>query len=126
MGNYFSSNLKYIREKKGLSQNKLAQKIGVNQTTIARWEDDNRVPTIDNAVDISEALNIPLPELLGIDLRLQEKPKKTIFNKDGIEIIVAHNGELDDKMLLEINNLLLEEKILQEELKKNSTQNEKK
>ena len=126
MGNYFSSNLKYIREKKGLSQNKLAQKIGVNQTTIARWEDDNRVPTIDNAVDISEALNIPLPELLGIDLRLQEKPKKTIFNKDGIEITVAHNGELDDKMLLEINNLLLEEKILQEELKKNGTQNEKK
>lgn len=126
MGNYFSSNLKYIREKKGLSQNKLAQKIGVNQTTIARWEDDNRVPTIDNAVDISEALNIPLPELLGIDLRLQEKPKKTIFNKDGIEITVAHNGELDDKMLLEINNLLLEEKILQEELKKNGKQNEKK
>ena len=68
MSNYFSKNLKFLRTQKGLSQNKLAEIIGVNQTTIARWEDDNRVPTIDNAVDVSNALNIPLPELLGKDL----------------------------------------------------------
>ena len=69
MAEFFSTNLKYLREKAGLSQNKLAEKIGVNQTTIARWEDDNRVPTIDNAVDVAEALNVPLPYLLGKDLR---------------------------------------------------------
>lgn len=69
MAEFFSKNLKYLREEKGLSQNKLAEKIGVNQTTIARWEDDNRVPTIDNAVDVANALNIPLVDLLGKDLR---------------------------------------------------------
>lgn len=69
MAEFFSTNLKYLREKAGLSQNKLAEKIGVNQTTIARWEDDNRVPTIDNAIDVAEALNVPLPCLLGKDLR---------------------------------------------------------
>ncbi len=69
MAEFFSTNLKYLRETKGLSQNKLAEKIGVNQTTIARWEDDNRVPTIDNAIDVSNALNIPLEVLLGKDLR---------------------------------------------------------
>lgn len=69
MAEYFSSNLKHLREKKGLSQNKLGSIIGVNQTTIARWEDDNRVPTIDNAMDVAEALNVPLPDLLGRDLR---------------------------------------------------------
>ncbi len=42
MSNYFSKNLKFLREKRNLSQNKLAEIIGVNQTTIARWEDDNR------------------------------------------------------------------------------------
>lgn len=68
---YFSKNLKYIREKKGLSQNKLAEKIGVNQTTIARWEDDNRTPTIDNAIDASEALNVSLPDLIGRDLQFE-------------------------------------------------------
>lgn len=69
MAEFFSTNLKYLREKKGLSQNRLAEKIGVNQTTIARWEDDNRVPTIDNAIDVSNALDIPLEVLLGKDLR---------------------------------------------------------
>lgn len=69
MAEFFSTNLKYIREQRGLSQSKLAERIGVNQTTIARWEDDNRVPTIDNAIDVAEALNISLPDLLGKDLR---------------------------------------------------------
>ena len=69
MAEFFSTNLKYLREKRGLSQNKLAEKIGVNQTTIARWEDDNRIPTIDNAVDVASALNVPLTSLIGKDLR---------------------------------------------------------
>lgn len=69
MADFFSTNLKFLREKKGLSQNKLARIVGVNQTTIARWEDDNRVPTIDNAIDVAKALDIPLPTLLGKDLR---------------------------------------------------------
>lgn len=69
MAEYFSTNLKHLREQKGLSQNKLGAMIGVNQTTIARWEDDNRVPTIDNAIDVAYALNVSLTDLLGKDLR---------------------------------------------------------
>ena len=72
MADFFSTNLKYLREKNNLSQSKLAEKIGVNQTTIARWEDDNRIPTIYNAVDIANALNVPLPHLLGTDLRIDD------------------------------------------------------
>ncbi len=68
MGNFFSKNLKYIRENRNLSQNKLAELVGVNQTTIARWEDDNRTPNLDNAIDVSEALDIPLADLIGKDL----------------------------------------------------------
>lgn len=40
---YFSKNLKYLRTKNNLSQNKLAKKLNVNQTTIARWEDEGRL-----------------------------------------------------------------------------------
>ena len=69
MPNFFSSNLKFLREKKGLSQNKLAEKVGVNQTTIARWETEEIKPSIDNVEQIANALNIGLPELLISDLR---------------------------------------------------------
>lgn len=69
MSNYFASNLKKIREKRGLSQNKLGKMAGVNQTTIARWENKEIAPSIDNVEDLANALNIPLPDLLGKDLR---------------------------------------------------------
>ena len=118
MGNYFSTNLKFIREQKGLSQNKLANMIGVNQTTIARWEDDNRVPAIDNAVDVSEALNIPLPDLLGKDLRI-ERPNEEIkeFDFGDVKVTLSKNGKITDKDMLEIQQFLLQEKI------KNDTEN---
>ena len=66
MNNYFSTNIKFIREQKGLSQNKFGELLNVNQTTIARWEDENRIPTIDKAIDISLKLNIPLNDLVGV------------------------------------------------------------
>lgn len=69
MANYFASNLKKIREQRGLSQNKLGTLAGVNQTTIARWENKEIAPSIDNVEDLANALNIPLPDLLGKDLR---------------------------------------------------------
>lgn len=69
MPNFFSSNLKFIRESKGISQNKLASLVGVNQTTIARWEAEDIKPSIDNVEQIAEALNVSLPELLISDLR---------------------------------------------------------
>lgn len=72
MSNYFSQNLKFLREKRNLSQNKLADMIGVNQTTIARWEDDNRTPNLDNAIDVAKILDIPIPDLIGKDLRLND------------------------------------------------------
>lgn len=126
MAIYFDTNLKYIREKKGLSQNKLAHQIGVNQTTIARWESKEIAPSIDNAEDVANALNVPLPDLLAIDLRFNNDIKKTVFNKNGVEITLAHDGKLTDDMLIEINNRLLNEKVLEEKLTKNDVQNKKK
>lgn len=82
MSNFFGTNLKFLREKFGYTQTELAKKIGVNQTTIARWEDDNRVPTIDNAVDVAKVLNIELPNLLGEDLRLEKEKDYKIMTDE--------------------------------------------
>lgn len=103
MSNYFSKNLKYLREKRNLSQNKLADMIGVNQTTIARWEDDNRTPNLDNAIDVSKILNIPLPDLIGKDLKFNnannppneennENYKQLLKNK-GLENITEEDAK---------------------------------
>lgn len=96
MSNFFSKNLKYLRESRNLSQNKLADMIGVNQTTIARWEDDNRTPNLDNAIDVSKILNIPLPDLIGRDLRLNTKENPSNEkNSENYKQVLKEKGLMD-------------------------------
>lgn len=68
MGNLFSKNLKFLREKKGISKNKLGEMVGVNQTTIGRWESEEITPSIDNVEEVAKVLNVGLPDLLIKDL----------------------------------------------------------
>ena len=108
MKNYFSTNIKFIREQKGLSQNKLGELLNVNQTTIARWEEENRIPTIDKAIDIALILNIPLNELVGKDLRLKndETDKKELTPDEEMKLL---KNTLKKKGLLDENEELSEE-----------------
>lgn len=112
MTNYFSSNLKYLRESKNMSKTELAKKLSVHQSTISRWENEEMGATIDNAVDISEVLNVPLPELLRKDLRL-EHPNEEIkeFDFGDVKVTLSKNSKITDKDILEMNQFLMEEKI---------------
>lgn len=106
MKNYFSTNIKFIREQKGLSQNKFGELLNVNQTTIARWEDENRIPTIDKAIDISLILNIPLNVLVGKDLRLKDENNIKVSPDEEMELL---KNTLKKKGFLNENEELNEE-----------------
>ena len=87
MSNFFSKNLRFIRESKGISKNRLGEMVGVNQTTIGRWETNEITPSIDNVEEVANALNVPLPDLLIKDLQF-EKPEFTDYPNDTIKIPV--------------------------------------
>lgn len=101
MNNYFKSNLKFFREQKGLSKNKLGELTGVNQTTISRWENGIISPSIDNVIDLMNALNLPINELgnfLGRDYSNQNN--KLILpnsNKEYKEIL-KEKGLIDENV----------------------------
>ena len=80
--NFFPSNLEYLRKSKNLTQSNLAEKIKVDQTTIGRWEDGNREPTIGNVANIAEFFNVSLPDLLDKDLS-----KNNMANFSDLEIL---------------------------------------
>lgn len=65
----FGSNLKKYREQKKIKQSELAEKIGVNQKDISRWERGERVPGAENIKKIAETLNVSADKLLGIQLQ---------------------------------------------------------
>lgn len=72
MAEFLNNNLKYLRTQYGISQQGLADKIGIDRSTVSRIENNEIETTIDNAIKIANALNVPLYDLVGKDLRLND------------------------------------------------------
>lgn len=61
----FSENLKKIREENGVSQAELAEKVGVNQSLVARCEKGSRIPNIVLGVELATALGTTVETLVN-------------------------------------------------------------
>ncbi len=61
----FGVRLKKLRKQKGMSQSELAQKAGVWQTLISRYEREEIAPTTSTLEWICTALGVSATELLG-------------------------------------------------------------
>lgn len=61
----FGVRLKKLRKQKGMSQSELAQKVGVWQTLISRYEREEVAPTTSTLEWICKALGVSATELLG-------------------------------------------------------------
>ena len=56
--------LKELLKSKGVKQKWLANKIGVSEVSVSNWVQGKSEPSLKNYQKISEALGIPLKELL--------------------------------------------------------------
>jgi len=61
----FSENLKNIRKEKKLSQQELADKLNVAQSTVGMWESGQRTPKIEELDRLAKTLKITVTRLLG-------------------------------------------------------------
>lgn len=59
--------LKYIRQKNGLTQAELAQKIGVTQSLIAMWERGAVLPNAAKLPELADTLGCSIDALFGRD-----------------------------------------------------------
>lgn len=65
----FSDRLKEIRKNAGLSQEQLAEKIGVSRQAVTKWETGKGLPDIENIVIIAEIFKTTLDELITANVR---------------------------------------------------------
>ena len=61
----FSQNLQKIRSEKNLSQEQLADKIGVSRQTISAWESGKASPELDKITAINKLFSVSIDELVG-------------------------------------------------------------
>lgn len=81
MENNFSKNLKVLRETKKISQQEIADKIGVDRSTIGYWENGKADPTMLNVIKLAETLDVDIVTLIGGNLNFDNafflEPKVT-------------------------------------------------
>jgi transcriptional regulator with XRE-family HTH domain/ribosomal protein L12E/L44/L45/RPP1/RPP2 len=92
----FAEKLKNIRKQAGMSQEQLAEKLGVSRQAVTKWETEVGVPDIENLITISNLFSISIDELLS-----NEKVKTTSsgFLYESItEYDIAENNHFDIKL----------------------------
>ena len=66
------SHLMQARKKAGLSQEAVAEKLGVSRQTISKWETDETVPDIYQSKKLAKLYHLSLDELIEFDVDLKE------------------------------------------------------
>lgn len=63
----FAERFKYLREEKGLSQERLADDLGVSHGIISFWETGKREPKLSNLMLIAEYFGVTIDYLAGLE-----------------------------------------------------------
>lgn len=91
-----ANRLMQYRKKAGLSQEELADKLGVSRQAVSKWECAESSPDTDNLIALAKIYNISLDELINGEDGLKKEKKDGvnihIKDKDGSEVKVEGVG----------------------------------
>jgi transcriptional regulator with XRE-family HTH domain len=85
----FGENLKNVRKQRDITQEELAETLGVSRQAISKWESDNGYPETEKLLLLSKILNISLDYLMNDASEMQEKEKSEEKN-----IVIAPSGKI--------------------------------
>lgn len=94
-----ANRLMQYRKKAGLSQEELADKLGVSRQAVSKWECAESSPDTDNLIALSKIYGISLDELINEDPSPKQEEKKEekksgihIKGEDGDEVHISTSG----------------------------------
>ena len=83
MNNNFKENLRKIRKENNLSQEQLADELGVSRQAISKWESGAAYPEMDKIIALCDKFNLNIDDLLHKDIKEvkgEEESKKKLNN----------------------------------------------
>lgn len=99
-----NENIAFFRKKRGITQEELANTLGVTNQAVSKWESGKCAPDIQLLPDIAEYFNISIDELFGrsvnsdIPTKIQS-PKETSSNLDTAINIASKKGYISSSIL---------------------------
>ncbi|WP_239462897.1 helix-turn-helix transcriptional regulator [Faecalicoccus pleomorphus] len=69
------NNLYNARRKKGLSQETVAEILGISRQTVSKWETDETLPNVFQAKEMARLYELSLDDLMEYDTDVQEIEK---------------------------------------------------
>ena len=79
-----ANRLMQLRKKAGLSQEELADKLGVSRQAVSKWECAESSPDTDNLIALSKIYGVTLDELInGVDESKEKEEKKPFIHVKG-------------------------------------------
>lgn len=93
MNIYFGENLKRLRLEKNLTQEKLADFLGVSFQSISKWERGDTYPDITMLPEIASFFKVSIDELLGVNKAQEEEEIKRLLEE--------HDNFTDSKLIKE-------------------------
>ena len=83
MNSKFINNLKKIRKNNNLSQEQLAEILGISRQAISKWESGSAYPEMEKIIQLCEKFNVNIDDLLNKDIEeiISEEQSKKNLNK---------------------------------------------
>ena len=75
-----SENLKKIRKENNLSQEQLAEQLGVSRQAVSKWESGQSYPEMDKVLNICKLYNYNIDELLNENVTSIKEEKESKSN----------------------------------------------
>ena len=85
-----SENIKNLRKRAVMTQEQLADKLGVTRQTVSKWKNNMSVPDADILSEMADVFDVSVSELLGYGANNGS-------TKDYAKILASLNGELTEK-----------------------------
>lgn len=93
----FGENLRLVRKQRNITQEELAELLGVSRQAISKWESDNGYPETEKLLMLSKTLNISLDYLMNDSMEIKEKEqteeKSVVYAPIGKIAITTYNKQ---------------------------------
>ena len=96
--------LQELRKEKELTQEQLAEQLGVARRTVSRWETGNNMPDLDILVELSDLYSVDLREILSGERNnenMDQELKETVLQ------VADYSSEEKDRMLRRMHWLFI-------------------